>query len=980
MRRLTDTRVLSYLLFWLWNIAFLAFLLLGFGPVVLPDLVDSVRAGVIPLVFVVYGAVLILVPVLCVVLALRWLSGRPGALFALLYGVEGPLMLLLLLLFFVFREITPAVALLLAVALAGLATLLWQLLDPHIEERGLLPSALRAAGLTCLLAVGLYMCLWASFYAPPVAVGLAQGVWSWLTNLPRMLAEFPSVVLGQISLAVLGSILLVFTATLFVLMPLVVPVLYVRAWFGGLRALLVRQRALAVALPAATLGACALLLSLAVRQPQGHAFALLERPPASPQAAAALLGEEEAIRAGLLNAYLAPQRYLAAVGGVTHIKDMYLWPLRLSDERAAAVQGLYESLVRPMLYEPVVHAPASSDPLGRARSTSLQADVQRAAELYQQFFDQPINIGERDAVVRAARSTWSAEQAEGAWQAVDEREILLARQELTVTEHGDWADMELYEVYHNQTGERQEVVYYFNLPESAVITGVWLGNSADRSARFVYRVAPRGAAQAVYRNEVRAARDPALVEQIGPRQYRLRVFPIEPRRVDWSNQGGRSPAGLRDVVETPLHMWITWRVLVAERAWPLPQLAEKRNVFWDGRSVRLVNGAPMRVEGDAWLPAALPAPAAAPAAHRVVFDDNTAVVLRPAAEGDRPQLPEGLRLAVVLDRSRSMEGQADAVRAALERLRAYAGPAPLDLYLTASPYRGEDPELVDLRTVDPAQIFYYGGQNPGELLAQFGDLRGDRVYDAVLVLTDSSGYELGPGPRAQATADGQLLPPGALAPGARVPLLPNPLNPPGTPVWMVHLGGLTLGYDDSTLEAIQASGGGAAGSLDEALLRLATAHAAAQPGGPADADLIDGYVWQLESGAAMQTVGPAQAVHAAGDPFAAFAARRLILDGMRRQRDALGNPAALDQLHALAIRHSIVTPFSSMIVLVNDAQHDLLDKLERQGDRFEREHEQIGETPSVTGVPEPEEWLLLAVVAALLGWYWRSGRLRLRNA
>ncbi|HEU4328853.1 MAG TPA: TIGR02921 family PEP-CTERM protein [Roseiflexaceae bacterium] len=955
MRRLTDTRVLAYLLFWSWNITFLAFMLLGFGPVVLLDLVNSVRAGLIPLVFVVYGAVLILVPVLSVVLALRWLLNQPGKLFALLYGVEGPLMLVLLLLFFVFREITPAVGLLLAVTLAALATLLWQLLDPNIEERGLMLGALRTVGLTCLLAVGLYMCLWASFYAPPVTVALVEALWSWLINLPRMLVQFPSSAFGQVMLVVLGSILLVFTATLFVLTPLVVPVLYIRAWLGGVRALLARQRALAVALPVASLAVCAALLALAVRQPQRHAFELLEQPPASPEAAAALLEEEAPIRAGLLNAYLAPQRYLATVGGVTHISDLYRWNLRLPPESAAAVQGLYEVFARPMLYEPATDAPAApADGSRRASGTELQRDMGRAAELYQQFFDQPINIGERDAVVRAARSTWSAEQAEGAWQAVDEREILLARQELTVTEHGDWADMELYEVYHNQTGERQEVVYYFSLPESAVITGVWLGNSADRSKRFVYQVAPRGAAQAVYRNEVRAARDPALVEQIGPRQYRLRVFPVEPRQIDWSNQSGRSPAGLRDMIEKPLHMWITWRVLAAEGQWPLPRLAEKRNVFWDGRSVRLVNGAPMQVEGDAWLPAALPAPAAAPAAHRVVFDDGTAVVVRPAGDADRPQLPEGLRLAVVLDRSRSMAKQVDGVRAALEQLRAYAGPAPLDLYLTASPYRGEGPALADLRQVDPAQILYYGGQNPAALLAQFGDLRGGRRYDAILVLTDSSGYELGPGARA--------------------------LAPPDAPVWMVHLGGLTLGYDDPTLEAIQASGGGVAGSLDEALLRLATAHAAAQPGGPADADLIDGYVWQLESGAAMQAGGPAQTVHAAGDPFAAFAARRLILDGMRRQRDALGNPAALDQLHALAIRHSIVTPFSSMIVLVNDAQQDLLDQLEQQDDRFEREHEQIGETPSVTGVPEPEEWLLLAVVAALLGWYWRTGRLnKMRN-
>lgn len=67
----------------------------------------------------------------------------------------------------------------------------------------------------------------------------------------------------------------------------------------------------------------------------------------------------------------------------------------------------------------------------------------------------------------------------------------------------------------------------------AVLTGVWLGNSPDPNARFPFQVAPRGAAQAVYRNETRVIRDPALLEQIGPRQYRLRIFPILPVQTSW---------------------------------------------------------------------------------------------------------------------------------------------------------------------------------------------------------------------------------------------------------------------------------------------------------------------------------------------------------------------------------------------------------------------------------------------------------------
>ena len=54
-----------------------------------------------------------------------------------------------------------------------------------------------------------------------------------------------------------------------------------------------------------------------------------------------------------------------------------------------------------------------------------------------------------------------------------------------------------------------------------------------------------------------------------------------------------------------------------------------------------------------------------------------------------------------------------------------------------------------------------------------------------------------------------------------------------------------------------------------------------------------------------------------------------------------------------------------------------MDELSSQEDRFDREFEDVGETPQttniLTGVPEPEEWLLIFVAVGLLGWYlWQS--------
>lgn len=951
VKKIFNPRPGAYGLFWSWNIIFLAFMVFGFAPNLLPEMLAAVKTGIIPAEFLVYGVVLVSIPVVTVGLGAIRLRREPARLFVLGYGVEGPLMLGLALRFFVLRQATPAAWLLFGVAALGIATLLWQLLDKRIDQRGPAPAWLRLAGLALLLVAGLYAGVWLAFYAVPLAGAGWNGLAYILGNFPQFLREFGRALhelftgaWRAIPFALLGITLMIYTATLLVLLPAAIPIIYVREWWRGVQAFRYR-RAWAVLLTLLVLALTAGLFVAVNRQPQAAVFALLENPPASPTQARALLAQQNTIRAGLLNAFLAPHRYVSAVGEVRHIRDIYRDTFDMPAAQAARVQAWYEAVARPILYQPVHPAQPNEN---RWDNVALRQESQEAAKLYAAFFDQPIIEGERTQIVRAVRSTWQVDQAQAAWQAVDDREVYLARQELTVTEHGDWAEFELYEVYQNQTTQRQEVVYYFSLPESAVVTGVWLGHSANRSQRFEYRVSPRGAAQELYRTEVRRRIDPALVEQIGPRQYRLRAFPIEPQQVIW----GESSRSANIEEAPPLHLWLTWRALAQNGVWPLPQLAELRNVYWNADSVRLVNQQPLVVAADRWLPAALPpAQAVQPVAHRYEFPGGQAVLAQPANPAELPALPTNLRLAVVLDRSRSMAAAAaaDAVKTALAHLAHLD--AAIDVYLTASKFRGEAPAVVGLAQVNPENILYFGGQNAAELLAQFEALHTGPPYDAILVLTDGTGYQL-------------------VDPEVQV-------STPTAPVWMVHLdGNLPLGYDDATLEALQASGGGVTGSLAEALTRLAVARSPLA----ATADVIDGYVWTVApanmAGLPVERVSAAPAE----DGFAPLAARRLILGTMQQNRGRLDQLENLDQLHAIAIENSIVTPYSSMIVLVTDEQQRRLEWLEQGSDRFEREHEAVGDTMpddqfTVTGVPEPEEWLLMALAATLLGWYmWRARR------
>jgi putative PEP-CTERM system integral membrane protein len=948
---------LGFFLFWSWNLIFLAFMGFGFAPVLLPETIKAVRTGLIPGEYFVFALVLALIPLAAVALGLIRLRRDPGRLVAMGYVVEGPLMLVLAVRLFLIRQATPAVTALLVIAVLGMAAFLWDVLSP--EGRRL--RWLRLVGLSLMAVTSLYAAAWMAFYALPIGAEILRWLWNVMRDLPaalRGLWDGIRYTLGNqpymLLFGLLGFLLLVYTASLFVAAPIAVPFYSLRAWLHSIR----QHSSRSGWVPPALLAGVTVLVTVLVfvwsnGQPQAEAFALLEDPPASVQDAQELVKRSESIRKGLLNAYLARYRYISAVGEVQHIRDLYKSTFKMTAGQAFAVQALYEGLARPLLYKPV-----QPQVLENWRdNTALVKEPVEAADLYKAFFDTPINKGERQTIVAAARSTWQPDAAQAAWLAVDDREVYLVRQELNVSPQGDWAELELHEVYENRTANQQEVVYYFSLPESAVVTGLWLGNSADKSQAYEYQVAPRGAAQAVYREETRVRRDPALVEQIGPRQYRLRAYPVPPMRLNYDSKTGRSTV----VAAEQLHLWLEWREMAAPAGWPLPQMAELRNVYWDEGTLRLVNQSKMDVTGDEWLPAVVEGPQpSTPTAHRLDLPGGRSVLAVPADQANLPAIPQDLHLAVVLDRSRSMEALAAQVGAALESLRAFDHPnAPVDVYLTSSPYRGEEPSLVSLSDVKPEEILFFGGQNAAELLAQFESLRGEHSYDAILVLTDGSGYELG-------------------EPPVKAPV-------PDAPVWMIHLGGFPLGYDDSTLEAIQASGGGVASNVGEALQRIAVSQSASRENGEVR-DLVDGYLWLALPTETVQA-GEYAGLRAdtSNQGFAALAARSLVLAEIRRNRGTISQLETLDYLHALAKEYSIVSPYSSMLVLVNIQQQELLNRLSEGKDRYDREVESIGETSPgspipLAGVPEPQEWLLLGLVAAMLAYIGYTKRSELQMA
>lgn len=941
---LNNKAIFGYMVFWIYNLTFLAFIGLGFGPVVLPSVIQGVRIGTIPGFYAAYGAIIITIPLIAVVLGLTLLRKEVGKLFLLGYGVQGPLMLVLAVRFFGLGQTTLPIKIIMAIAIIGLLTLLWHILDQNPDSHTGWLGYAKAVGLACLIAIGFYASIWILFYALPLASFLIQGLGEAIKNIP----EFWEFIIGDLRQAlrqgvqfvllfVFGGLMFVFTGTLFVLLPLVVPWLYIKTWWQGNQGI---GRLPALGVLAVVFALIGLSLFAVDRQPQAEAFALLENAPSTPAEARLILDQSDDIRSGLLNSYLARTRYLSAQRELDHIRWMYEDAFNVSFDTGLNVQNRYEMVARPFLYHPIeTLEPAENQSQRWEQASRLATEPEQAAELYEKFFDEPINEGEKEAVVRAVRTTWDPAQAQAAWQAVDDREVWLKEQNLTHDDLGDGVHgFELHEVYSNQTAIRQEVVYYFSLPETAVITGVWLGNETGKL--FTYRVAPRGAAQQVYQEQVSRNVDPALVEQIGPQQYRLRIFPIDPLSQRWDNN---------DITPTiepgdDMHMWLSWQVLEQDGVISLPTLSVLRNVYWSADTVRSFP-ADLTVEPDAWLPTGIPSSNPQMNDHVVAFPDGR-MVAASASNIIVPSLPDSLNLAVVLDRSFSMGELTSDIEATLAELEGLSPTA--DVYLTASEFRGEKPSVKKLNTITADDLVYFGGQNSAEMMQQFSELNTGETYDAIIVITDDGTFST--------TANKT-----------------ETVAVPDAPVWMLHLGNvLPNGYDDNTLEIVQASGGGAADSLDKIGTRLAVSLAGE------GSDIIDGFRWTVYPAGSQIDFPPSTITHSPTGPFAKIAARQLILAEMRANKGSITDVALLDGLHTIAVDQAIVTPFSSMIVLVNEFQEKRLDELENQEDRFEREVEAVGETapgPTVTGVPEPEEWLLIILAAGMLVWFlWNKRR------
>ncbi|MGD1809458.1 TIGR02921 family PEP-CTERM protein [Dapis sp. BLCC M126] len=910
MKIKTFLHLTFYSIFWVWNVAFLGIVYFWILPSIGYSLIEATFSGLIPNQFLITFMGIIAIPTICTIFGGWRFRKQPIQLIRLFYGVEAPLFLLCLLRLFVLRELTEASTLILGTILVSIIAFSLELLYGYVN-RSPLVSWLQLFAHTLMLLTGLYVGILMLFYAVPVSVMLLREFFSfyWLKGIISELTYAPTYAFTL----VLSLFVLALSTTLFVFMPSAMASLYVHS---GQKIL--RMFALQNGHKPTFQGAVAVIIAWMIlfvsfqQQPQVVAFQMLDLPVRSQSDRQELLANSNLIRDGLVNAYLSSYRYLSTAARSNQIRIMYRSTFGLPESINQTLQDYFNHLMSPFLYK-------GSD-----------KHKEKAAKLYSNFFDTPIQKGEQKAILNALQSTANVDEVKAGLLNIGEQKVWLKNQEINVTENGDWADIELYEIYENQTFEPQEILYYFTLPESAVITGIWLGDTDNRAQRFPFKVSPRGAAQKVYNSQVRRERpvDPALLEKVGPRQYRLRAFPV-PAKLSVGERKNNSER------PTKMHLWLTYQVMAKDNSFALPELTEKRNIYWNKDTKRIYNTKSVRSDGEAWLPPSLPAVAqTTPQQHQINFANGYQISAQPLVTPEK-FLPESERFAVVVDTSYSMRTKTKELKQNIDWLVANGlgdlsfGNGDADIYLTDV---GFPPERIDdISQFDAEKVTFFGTLQYQEMLEQFLQLQGDTRYNGIILVTDEGSYEL---------SDNSQEMPNLSA-----------------PLWMLHLGAMPPAYDDATLKLIQKSGGGVATKLTEVFQQVT----AKSKLGKSVVSVADGYAWFMEEKSSEETIE---------DNFAPLAAQQLVL-GLSKKMN-LDTLEELDAIHAIAKTYKIVTPYSSMIVLVNDEQREALKRAEAALDRFNRKVEDGKEQLTDPNNPldplsVPEPGMVLGMVVMGIG-------------
>ncbi|MCP4176681.1 MAG: hypothetical protein GY756_02850 [bacterium] len=265
---------------------------------------------------------------------------------------------------------------------------------------------------------------------------------------------------------------------------------------------------------------------------------------------------------------LASQRkyYLGSVQN--NLFCEFLGPeLNLNDKQTKLLQSAYNVFMYPFFFQD-------------SGMTDYEIEYE-AEELYEQLFDKPINDSEYIYNYGFSKA-----------------DVHIDKQEIDIIEYGDIAEIQICESYSTNSDFLEEIIIHFELPGNSVVTGLWISDHKNVDKKYPGIVAPSGAAEKVYVNEVLKRVDPALLSQTGTNEYLLRAFPIMNEKT--ISQDTSFEDKLRKNYQ--FRLWYRYKTFISKNNnWELPKLLYKWNVKWSDKSETFINGDAFQ-RPDSWLP------------------------------------------------------------------------------------------------------------------------------------------------------------------------------------------------------------------------------------------------------------------------------------------------------------------------------------------------------------------------------------------
>ncbi len=315
--------------------------------------------------------------------------------------------------------------------------------------------------------------------------------------------------------------------------------------------------------------------------------------------------------------------------------------------------------------------------------------------------------------------------------------VHIDKQEIDIKEYGDIAEIQICETYSTNSDFQEEIVIHFELPYNSVVTGLWISDDKFSDKKYPGIVAPSGAAQKVYINEVLKRVDPALLSHIGSNKYSLRAFPI-------MNKKTISQDTLLDdryKNNYQFRVWYTYKTFISKNNnWVLPKLLYKWNVKWSDKTKTFING-DIYQRSNSWLPNYIAARKA------VKLKEHTANIAGSIQINSKPI--ESTRyfnfnenIAILIDGSYSMNKNRERLIDNLNEIKSlFSNFNKLDCFIVGNDINELEPEhLLDELDANP-QLFF-GKTHYMAMLDNFTSKINDYAnkYKSIVLFSDITNY------------------------------------------------------------------------------------------------------------------------------------------------------------------------------------------------------------------------------------------------